>query len=164
MKLKCIIFFFAIFGTGFSQETVENILKIHNSKLIPYIQVEDLKKNSNYIILDTRETNEYKTSHLSNAVNIGYKNFKSSTIKSIVKNKNSPIVVYCSLGIRSEKIGNKLQKMGYTNVQNLYGGIFEWKNKGNIVVDSTNVVTQNVHTFSKQWRVYLKSGVAIYEK
>ena len=164
MKLKCIIFFFAIFGTGFSQETVENILKTHNNKLIPYIQAEDLKKNSNYIILDTREANEYKTSHLSNAVNIGYKNFKSSTIKSIVKNKNSPIVVYCSLGIRSEKIGNKLQKMGYTNVQNLYGVIFEWKNKGNIVVDSTNVVTQNVHTFSKQWRVYLKSGVPIYEK
>ena len=54
--------------------------------------------------------------------------------------------------------------MGYTNVQNLYGGIFEWKNKGNSVVDSTNIVTQNVHTFSKQWRVYLKSGVAIYEK
>ena len=153
-----------IFGTCFSQEIVENILKKHNKNLIPYIQVEDFKKNSNYIILDTREANEYKTSHLSNAVNIGYKNFKSSIIKSIVKNKNSPIVVYCSLGIRSEKIGNKLQKMGYTNVQNLYGGIFEWKNKGNIVVDSTNVVTQNVHTFSKQWRVYLKSGVPIYEK
>jgi len=33
--------------------------------------------------------------------------------------------VYCSLGIRSEVIAKKLKKAGYTNVFNLYGGIFE---------------------------------------
>ena len=40
------------------------------------------------------------------------------------------IIVYCSIGVRSEDIGEKLKELGYTKILNLYGGIFDWKNKG----------------------------------
>ena len=43
--------------------------------------------------------------------------------------KSDTIVLYCSIGYRSEKIGEKLVEMGYGHVFNLYGGIFEWVNR-----------------------------------
>ena len=41
----------------------------------------------------------------------------------IIKDKNKPIVVYCTTGFRSEEAYKKLKKIGYTNVYNLYGGL-----------------------------------------
>ena len=72
------------------------------------------------------------------------------------------IVVYCSLGIRSEKISEKLKAEGYSNVRNLYGGIFEWKNKGFEVFDSEGKETEKVHAYSKSWSKWLKNGEKIY--
>ena len=77
--------------------------------------------------------------------------------------KNATIIVYCSVGIRSEDIAEKLQKAGYKNVFNLFGGIFEWKNKQNVVVDTNNNPTEKVHTFSKEWSKWLKKGIKVYE-
>ena len=76
--------------------------------------------------------------------------------------KNTKIVVYCSLGIRSEDIAEKLKKAGYTNVLNLYGGIFEWKNNNYNVFSSGGKATEKVHTFSKEWSKWLLKGEKIY--
>ena len=72
-------------------------------------------------------------------------------------------MVYCSLGVRSEDIAEKLKKAGYTAVFNLYGGIFEWKNKGFSVVDLQNKETQKVHAYSKNWGKWLLKGEKIYD-
>ncbi len=50
--------------------------------------------------------------------------------------EESKVVVYCSVGYRSEKIAEKLKAAGYKNVFNLYGGIFEWENQNLPVYDS----------------------------
>lgn len=47
-------------------------------------------------------------------------------------------------------------------MKNLYGGIFEWKNKEYPVIDSTGRETENVHTFSKMWSKYLNAGNPVY--
>ncbi|MEN8818965.1 MAG: rhodanese-like domain-containing protein, partial [Polaribacter sp.] len=52
---------------------------------------------------------------------------------------------------------------GYTNVLNLYGGIFEWKNKGNLVFDSNGNATEKIHVFSKEWSKWLLKGKKVYE-
>ena len=80
----------------------------------------------------------------------------------IVKNKETPIVIYCTLGIRSEMIAARLKKAGYKDVKNLYGGICEWKNKEYKVIDSTQQKTNNIHTYSKQWSRWLLNGNPIY--
>ena len=77
------------------------------------------------ILLDAREEKEFKVSHLKNAICVGYDNFKlKETLEKLPEDKNTKIVVYCSLGIRSETVAHKLIEAGYTNIYNLYGGIF----------------------------------------
>ena len=72
-------------------------------------------------------------------------------------------MVYCSLGIRSEDVAEKLKKAGYTNVLNLYGGIFEWKNNDFTIYDSEEKETENVHTFDEAWSKWLTKGIKIYD-
>jgi rhodanese-related sulfurtransferase len=113
--------------------------------------------------LDARELKEYKVSHLKNAIHVGYDHFNLKETTAKLTNKKAAIIVYCSIGIRSEDIAEKLQNAGYKNVYNLFGGIFEWKNKQHIVVDSLNNPTEKVHTFNKEWSTWLKKGIKIYE-
>ena len=118
----------------------------------------DVKREPNMVILDARERAEYDVSHLPNAVFIGYNNFEKKIVDSLAKDK--PIVVYCSIGYRSEKIGEKLQKLGFTKVYNLYGSIFEWVNQGNAIVDKNNQPTKKVHTYNKNWSRWVEEGKA----
>ena len=76
--------------------------------------------------------------------------------------KDASIVIYCSVGVRSEKIGEKLIAAGYTNVKNLYGSIFEWVNEGNAVYNMNGKATNRVHAYSKTWGIWLKKGVKVY--
>jgi len=148
-----------------AQKSVDELLQLYNTRSIPYISVEELRMlqlNDTVTILDTREPEEFTVSHISGSRCIGFNDFSSEDISAKITDKSTPIIVYCSLGIRSEEIGEKLKKAGYTNVKNLYGGIFEWKNKRFPVVDSTNLETENVHTFSKPWSKWLKNGIKKY--
>ena len=132
-------------------------------KTVPFISSIDLKENyTDYIILDTRELEEYETSHLENATHIGYNTFKYRNLRKVISTIK-PIVVYCTIGYRSEKIGEKLLKKGYT-VYNLYGGILQWKNVNNTVLDNTNTITNKVHCFDSTWSKWLVNGDKVYAK
>ena len=126
---------------------------------VPVISVETLKQNkANYVLLDAREKEEYNVSHIEDARFIGYKDFDDSRLEGVTK--DAKIVLYCSVGYRSEKIGEKLQKLGYNNVYNLYGSIFEWVNQGNKVVDKDGNVTQKIHTYNRNWSQWVDEGKA----
>ena len=167
---KIIFYLFVLFSiSGFSQEkepeTLSELLKMYNERSVPYISVQELAMpKTDAIILDTREMKEYNVSHLKDAIYVGYDFFEVDSIQQMLPNKDSQIVVYCSLGIRSEDIAEKLKKAGYTNVYNLYGGIFEWKNNDFTIYDSEEKETENVHTFNKVWSKWLTKGEKIYEK
>ena len=72
------------------------------------------------------------------------------------------VIVYCSIGKRSEDVTLKLKKAGYTNVKNLYGGIFEWVNQGHPVYNNNNIVTDSVHAYGNFWGKWLDKGVKVY--
>ena len=151
--------FFNVFG----QKDLDQLLKKYNDNGVPYISVEELAMpKTNAIILDSREFEEYEISHLENVIYVGYSDFNIKKINELISDKSTLIVVYCSLGIRSETIGEKIKDAGYTNVRNLYGGIFEWKNKEFTIIDSNNKATEKVHAFSKSWSKWLKNGEKIY--
>lgn len=163
--MKNAIFFFLLISINtFSQSNLKNLLKKYNTESVPYISVDTLQTISdNVILLDAREKKEFKVSHLKNAQFVGYEKFNlKKTIKKL-PNKNAKIVVYCSLGVRSEDVAEKLKKAGYTNVLNLYGGIFEWKNNGNTVYNSKEIATEKVHTFNLDWSKWLLKGEKVYE-
>ena len=164
--MKKIIFLIVLTSlNSFSQKNLKQLLKKFNQESVPYIHVENLNdKDENIVLLDAREPREFEVSHLNKAICVGYDHFDlQKTIQQLPEDKNTKIVVYCSLGIRSEDIAEQLKKAGYKNVFNLYGGIFEWKNKGNSVVNKNNKPTEEVHAFDKEWGVWLTKGIKIYE-
>ena len=165
MKSVWLFFSFIIMAcTVFCQEkNIADVLKKFNNNSVPYIQVKDVALNDSNVILDAREPGEYAVSKIPGALYIGFNEFDIFTIRSLIADKKKKIIVYCSLGVRSERIGHKIKKAGYLNVFNLWGGIFEWKNEGRQVVDANNKPTENVHAYSKKWGVYLKKGIKVYE-
>lgn len=124
---------------------------------IPLISVAELKnKKEQVILLDAREFEEFKVSHIAGAQYIGYQDLQEEVLKNIPK--DSEIVLYCSIGYRSEKIGKKLENLGYSKVYNLYGSLFEWVNQGYPVVDQNEKPTQFVHGYNKSWSKWLDSN------
>ncbi len=165
MKHILYIITFLCFAFANGQTALDSLLQKENKESVPYITVSELLQKENMVLLDSREKVEYETSHIENALCVGYDQFKLKKVKKLLpKDKNTPIVVYCSLGIRSEDVGEKLQKAGYKNVYNLYGGIFEWKNQDQTVVDNKGETTENIHTFNEDWSIWLKKGVKIFDK
>ena len=163
--MKKILLLLLLITTGLSaQEKLDKLLNRWNTRNVPYISVETLAlPKTNAILLDAREENEFKVSHLKNAICVGYNDFKlKETIAELPTDKSTKIVVYCSLGIRSETVAHKLIEEGYTNVYNLYGGIFEWKNANFQVLDTLGNTTEKVHTFSKNWGKWLYKGEKVY--
>ncbi len=136
-------------------------LKTLLSHSIPEVSVSQVKGMKNVLLLDAREWNEYQVSHIENAKYVGYDQFQLETLRTI--DKKQRIVVYCSVGYRSEKISEKLKQAGFTDVSNLYGGIFEWVNQSNPVVDSKGKATENIHAYNKTWGVWLSKGVKVYD-
>jgi rhodanese-related sulfurtransferase len=129
---------------------------------VPTVSCSELKKEQNEVILlDTRAKREFEVSHLPEARWVGYDEFDLKKVENLPK--NTPIVVYCTVGVRSERVGEKLKAAGYQNVRNLYGSIFEWVNQDNPVVDNQGKPTQKVHAYSRTWGVWLNKGEKVYE-
>lgn len=160
--LCCLGFVLFALATVQGQKSIDQVLKRWNKESVPYVHVEELSKIGNSLFLDTREEEEYNVSHLKNALWVGYKSFSTDSVRVKVPDNNTPIIVYCSIGVRSENIGEKLVAMGYTDVKNLYGGIFEWKNNDRAVFDREGKETQKVHAFNRHWGKLLIKGEKVY--
>ena len=139
------------------KQTIDSLY--HNS--VPLITIDKFIKIDKYnlCILDTREQDEFNVSHIKNARHVG--NFWFDMRKVYDIPKNTTVIVYCSVGIRSEKIGEKLIAAGYKNVLNLYGGIFEWVNQGHPVYKDKGVQTAEIHTYDKHWDRWAEHGTKV---
>ncbi len=127
----------------------------------PQISVEEftvMNKNEVFV-LDARENEEFNVSHLKNARHVGYFWFDMRKVYDIPATAN--IVVYCSIGSRSDKIAQKLIQAGYKHVYTLYGGIFEWVNSGQPVYKDNGVQTSEIHTYSKDWARWVEKGTRV---
>lgn len=143
------------------QQTYDEKLESLYKKTVPLIKADALSpRMADVVILDTRAEEEFEVSHIEGARFVDYDDFKVSQVKDIPKDQE--VIVYCSVGYRSERVGEKLQKAGYTNVKNLYGGIFSWKNEGYEVMNQQNAPTDSVHTYNKSWGKWLIKGIKVY--
>ncbi|MDX5337986.1 MAG: rhodanese-like domain-containing protein [Cyclobacteriaceae bacterium] len=125
----------------------------------PVVRPEQITDLSNYQVLDAREKKEYGVSHLHGAQWVGYDTFSLSNVENLDKEK--PVLIYCTVGARSQEIGKKLVEDGFIRVFNLYGGIIHWVNQGH-EVEANGKVTPEVHTYSKTWGIWLKKGKKVY--
>jgi len=111
--------------------------------------------NESIQILDSREYAEYGVSHLEGAKWIGYDQPDFNLLDSLDKSK--PVVIYCSIGKRSEDIGLELEKRGFTDVYNLFGGIFDWTNRGYPVLNKDGAIVKKVHPFNAAWGIWVNN-------
>lgn len=149
-----------LISCGQKNKNLDEELKTLYKRTVPLASMADALKWNTAVLLDTRESEEFEVSHLPNAELAGYDDFEMSSVKQF--SKEDTIIVYCSVGYRSERIGEKLQNAGYKHVFNLYGGIFNWKNHDGVVVTSTNDTTEKVHTYNKNWSRFLEKGEKVY--
>lgn len=162
MKIRHLFIVFICFQF-YGQTTIKEVLDQYNSHSVTYISAEELQQKlhqkNNIYLFDTREKIEYDVSHLKNAIWLGFKPMNEDVFNNI--NKSARIVVYCSIGVRSEKIGEQLIELGFKNVVNLYGGLFEWSNKGFPIYNDKGI-TSKVHAFDKFWGGFLTNAEKEY--
>jgi rhodanese-related sulfurtransferase len=80
------------------------------------------------LLVDVREESEFAKDHLPGAIHLG-KGVIERDIESRVPDVKTPMILYCGGGFRSAMAADNLQKMGYTNVLSMDGGVREWREK-----------------------------------
>lgn len=130
------------------------------SHSVAEISVKEAAQKENAIFIDSRERKEFEVSHIENAIWVGYDSLDLSQLEKV--NKKQEVIVYCSVGYRSEKVGEKLKEMGFEKVLNLYGGIFEWVNQGQKIVGPSGDQTNKVHAYNHLWGFWLDKGEKVY--
>ncbi len=120
-----------------------------------------LNTNDSVFLLDIRSAKEYQVSQIAGACFMDYKKFSLANLP--VMPQNAKVVVYCTVGVRSERVGEQIKAAGYKKVYNLYGGIINWKNMGYPVVDTIGNQSDKVHTYNRYWGTWLLKGIKVYD-
>ena len=101
-------------------------------KRVKECTVDDVKarldKGEKFVLVDVREESEFAKDHLPGAVHLG-KGVIERDVEAKIPDTNTPLVLYCGGGFRSALAADNLQKMGYTNVISMDGGIRVWREK-----------------------------------
>ena len=87
-----------------------------------------LDRGDKFTLVDVREESEFAKDHLPGAIHLG-KGIIERDIEARVPDPKTELVLYCGGGFRSALAADNLQKMGYTNVMSMDGGIREWREK-----------------------------------
>lgn len=88
-----------------------------------------LDSGEKFTLIDVREESEFAKDHLPGALHMG-KGVIERDVESRVPDLNAPLILYCGGGYRSALAADNLQKMGYTNVISMDGGVRGWREKG----------------------------------
>jgi rhodanese-related sulfurtransferase len=87
-----------------------------------------LDRQDKFVLIDVREDREYDVDHIPGAIHLG-KGIIERDIEGKYPDVHTPLVLYCGGGFRSALAADNLQKMGYTDVLSMDGGIREWREK-----------------------------------
>ena len=162
----------ALAGCGPSDETMptrpsmlyQQLLRTiyrHTVPTVPAAKLaEELRQPKPPLLLDTRTPVEFRVSHLAGAHFVDSDSIPTAQFTDL--DRTQPVVVYCSVGLRSELLGERLHALGFRHVRNLYGGLFEWVNEGHPVVNAAGA-TADVHPYSAFWGSWLRRGRKVYE-
>ena len=112
-------------GTPTTSFTAVSTINVQDA----YKLIQNNKDNQNFVILDVRTNDEFKSGHINGAINIDYysPDFKDKIIQ---LDRNKEYLVYCRTGIRAAASVQIMLDSGFTKVQNLSGGIVQWINAG----------------------------------
>jgi len=125
---------------------------------IAHVGPEDLAKmqgaDEDFILLDVREKREFEVSHIPGAIQID-PDARASDVKALLAeagaDADTPVVVYCSVGRRSSRLGSRVvDGLEGRQVVNLRGGVFAWHNQTRPLENETGE-TDAVHPYNDKW-------------
>ena len=142
----------------------QQLLRTIYRRTVPTVTVADLARELAQpvppLLLDVRTPAEFRVSHLAGAHFVDFDSLATAQFAGL--DRTQPVVVYCSVGYRSERLGERLHALGFRRVRNLYGGLFEWVNEGHPVVNAAGA-TAAVHPYSAFWGTWLRRGHKAYD-
>jgi len=106
------------------------------------------KNGATPLLIDVRTREEYEVSHLPGAIWAQTPSQIASAMRAASDQK--PIVLYCSVGVRSSRAAAKLMESRRANVFNLQGSIFQWANEGRPLMANDRAV-HVVHPYNERW-------------
>ena len=81
------------------------------------------------VVIDVRQPDEYIAGHLPESRNIPLGQIEERASE-LDKLKDTPLIMVCQSGSRSDGACKKLEKLGFSKLNNLAGGINAWKDAG----------------------------------
>lgn len=149
------------------KEKTFTLSKIHQNIVDDYKNVKHISRQrlsealgsenkNDVLIFDVREKEEFRVSHLRGAKYLSPSTWKSSFLKKYGEQvKGKQIIFYCSVGVRSSKMADYLNKslreQGAKEIYNLEEGIFGWANEGEVLFKSGAETTTKVHPYNSHW-------------
>ena len=98
-------------------------------KDIGNLNVTHLINTQDAVLVDVRETSEYESGRLPNAIHIPLSQLDSRGSE-LAKFTARPVIAYCARGNRSRSAGAALARIGFKDIYNLNGGFRSWKDAG----------------------------------
>lgn len=114
MKKIMIIYVCCLLLCGCSNNSIKQSGKIKCSDIKTILSYDNNPK-----LIDVRTKEEYDEYHLENAINIPYDNIKEKVKDLENISYNTPIIVYCKSGNRSNQAYSIFKSLGYENVYDL---------------------------------------------
>jgi rhodanese-related sulfurtransferase len=93
------------------------------------LRATQLINRQNAVLLDLRESKDYETGHVPNALHIPLSQLASRRGE-LSKLTSRPLIAYCDRGSRSRNAGSALTKLGFAEVYTLHGGVRAWTDAG----------------------------------
>jgi len=150
-----LILIMALFSYQVYQRGYFTLFNMEKVQRISPKAAEQLITEKPMAILDVRDPNEYEVSHIKGAVR-----YEKDVLDNL--NKNEPILVYCTVALRSNKLAKQLQKQGFNEVYELKNGLIGWSNASLPMVDTQESPTEEVHVYNRFFGAFLKKGKPIY--
>jgi len=115
--------------------------KHRRTRLISIDQFNEMSKDGNTIILDSRSAEAYEMTHLKGAINLNFSDFTEEKLAKVIPNKKTRILIYCNNNFQSiyAELGDKDSSLALNipTFINLYGygykNIYELESR---IVDS----------------------------
>lgn len=98
--------------------------------LVTEVSCEDVRekqeKEHKFHLVDVREDHEWNEGRAAGSEHIG-RGILERDVEKHIPDKSAEVVLYCGGGYRSALSAVNLQKMGYSNVFSMAGGIRRWR-------------------------------------
>lgn len=146
-------FLSSILAVVFSLCAASPNLRACPDELSPSKELNAQIRDGKFLLVDVRETEEFKAEHIEGAVSAPLSVVASQPIA----NSTQPVLIYCRSGARGAKACVLLKRKNPNiKVYNLKGGLSEWKDD-----DLPTVVQRHCH-LSQPSQVHIAAGTLVF--